>query len=159
MIVISKMLSFAKKMYLQITLITVNSGNVFKSFCIFTLALWSPSAASWISWQNIRHFRHFYLKHSDNPGIIWATQMESLCLSCLFTDPRALMTDFAFHIFLSLSFFNQICFTVRKNLTIYYCILRNKPTTPSIQGNFISAIEGIIEESYFQCKILSKTRP
>lgn len=59
---------------------------------------------------------------------------------------------------LSLSFiFNQICFTVKKNLTIYYCIQRNKPTRPSIQGNFIFAVRGIIEESYFQCKTLSET--
>lgn len=158
MVVISKMLSFAKKMYLQIILIIVDSGNVFKSFCIFTLALWSPFAASSISWQNIRHFRHFCLKHSDNPGNIWATQMESLCLSS-FHWSQGFYDWFAFHIFLCLSVFNQICFTVRKNLTIYYCILRNKPTTPSIQGNFISAIEGIIEEPYFQCKILSNTRP
>ncbi|RLW02598.1 hypothetical protein DV515_00007246 [Chloebia gouldiae] len=32
----------------------------------------------------------------------------------------------------------MICFTGRKNLTIFYCILRNKPTTPSIQGKALA---------------------
>ena len=127
-------------------LLSVNSVNVFKSFCIFALALWPLFAVSWISWQNIRRFRHSYLKRSDGPGIIGATQMESLCISCPFSRGSYNWLCFS-HFSLSLSFLNQICFTVRKNLTIYYCILRNKPTRPSIQGNFTFAIGGIIEES------------
>lgn len=124
-IVFSKRLSFAKRMYLQITLITVNSGNVFKSFCIFTLALWSPlqhpgsaGRTSGTSDTSPKAFRQSwnYLGYSDGEPLSKLSFHWSL----------SSYDWFCFSHF-SLSFiFNQIGFTVRKNSTIYYCILRNK---------------------------------
>lgn len=141
-------------------LLSVNSVNVFKSFCIFALAFW-PSLQCLESVGRT-------LGSLDTPT--WSIQnilellgllkwKESLCkLSFCWSDGYCDWLCFS-HLSLYFIFKNQICFTVRRNLTTYYCILRNKPTRPSIQGNFIFAIGAIIEESYFQCKTLSKTSP